>query len=268
MALDSAWLHPCLLPLKIQARYRGSMRVELPDVLRHRLLFALPREDRDRLVEWSEMVHLYRGDTVHEPGQLIEYIYFPLSAVFSLFGITVEGESVELCQVGREGIVGLSSAFPSSDIYQHEMLRTDVNVSGTALRISAGEVIEAFHEPGPFLDGLRRYLDILFSNLVTGATCNRHHSLEQRCARWMLSMQDRTATTEIQVTQENLSEILGVRRQTIDILLGTLSGERVIESARGRLTVRDRKCLEAKACECYWNARRRFDQFLNEISAL
>lgn len=84
----------------------------------------------------------------------------------------------------------------------------------------------------------------------------------------MLSMQDRTATTEIQVTQENLSEILGVRRQTIDILLGTLSGERVIESARGRLTVRDRKCLEAKACECYWNARRRFDQFLNEISAL
>jgi len=81
-------------------------------------------------------------------------------------------------------------------------------------------------------------------------------------------MQDRTATTEIQVTQENLSEVLGVRRQTIDILLGTLSGEGVIESARGRLTVRDRKALEAKACECYWNTRRRFDQFLNEISAL
>ena len=89
MALDSAWLHPRLLPLEIQARYRGSMRVQLPDVLRHRLLFALPREDRDRLVEWSEMVHLYRGDTVHAPGQLIEYIYFPLSAVFFLFGITV-----------------------------------------------------------------------------------------------------------------------------------------------------------------------------------
>ena len=208
------------------------------------------------------------GDTVHAPGQLIEYIYFPLSAVFSLFGITVEGESVELCQVGREGIVGLSSVFPSSDIYQHEMLRTDVNVSGTALRISAGEVIEAFHEPGPFVHGLRRYFDILFSNLVTGATCNRHHSLRQRCARWVLSMQDRTATTEIQVTQENLSEVLGVRRQTIDILLGTLSGEGVIESARGRLTVRDRKALEGKACECYWNTRRRFDQFLNEISAL
>ncbi len=244
------------------------MRVELPDVLRHRLLFALPGEDRDRLVEWSEMVHVYRGDTVHEPGQLIEYIYFPLSAVFSLFGVTAEGESVELYQVGREGIVGISNIFPASDIYQHEMLRTDVHLPGTALRISAGDLIEAFHEPGPFHDGLRRYLDIRFSNLVTGATCNRHHSLEQRCARWVLSMQDRTATTNIQVTQENLSEILGVRRQSIDNVLGTLSGERVIESARGKLTVRDRKGLEAKACECYWNTRRRFDQFLNEISSL
>lgn len=244
------------------------MRVGLPDALRHRLLLALPSEDRDRLVEWSEMVQVYRGDTVHEPGQLIDYIYFPLSAVFSLFGITIDGESVELCQVGREGIVGISNVFPTSDIYQHEMLRTDVQMPGTALRISAGDLVEGFHEPGPFRDGLRRYLDILFSNLVTGATCNRHHSLEQRCARWVLSLQDRTATTEIQVTQENLSEILGVRRQSIDIVLGTLSRERVIESGRGKLAVRDRKGLEAKACECYWNARRRLDQFLNEISAL
>lgn len=143
------------------------MRVELPHVLRHRLLFALPREDRNRLVESSEIVQVYRGDTVHEPGQLIDYIYFPLSAVFSLFGITVEGESVELYQVGSEGIVGISNVFPTGDIYQHDMLRTDVQMPGTTLRIAAEDVIEAFHEPGPFHDGLRRYLDILFSNLVT-----------------------------------------------------------------------------------------------------
>lgn len=241
------------------------MRIELPNLLRHHLLLTLSREERNRLVDWSQIVHMSRGDTVHEPGQLIEYIYFPLSAVFSLFGITVEGESVELCQVGREGVVGIPNVLPGCDMYQHDMLRTDVQMAGSALRMAVSDVSDAFTQSSPFHRALQRYLDVLFSNLITGSTCNRHHSLEQRCARWLLSIQDRIATTDIPITQENLSEILGVRRQSIDIMLGAFSAEHVIESSRGKVTVTNRKALEAKACECYGNATRRLDRFLNEI---
>ncbi|HJR77395.1 MAG TPA: Crp/Fnr family transcriptional regulator [Nitrospiraceae bacterium] len=237
------------------------MGVNLPEWLHNRLVFALPANERERLMARADILNLARGETVHEPGEPVGSIYFPLSAVFSLVGITLEGETVELCHVGSEGIVGVSALSGSRRIYQPRMLRTDVRLPGRALRISR-EKLSALLSAGSRLFSLFVwYLNILFGHLAMGATCNQHHSLQRRCIRWLLSMQDRTDLPHIQITQENMAELLGVRRQSIDIVLDSIEREGLIGCSRGRISMIDRKGLEAAVCECYFIARQAFECF-------
>ena len=237
------------------------MSVNFPEWFRHRLLFALPAQERARLIEGSDILTVARGETVHEPGEAVRHVYFPLSAVFSLVGITLAGETLELCHVGAEGIVGISSLPWSRRIYQQRTLRTDVRLSGRALRMSAEHFLGALGESTRLFSLLSRYLEILVGHLAMGATCNRHHSLEQRCIRWLLSMQDRLDAQDIHVTQENMAELLGVRRQSIDIVLDSLEREGLIACSRGRIGTVDRKGLEGAVCECYFITRRRLEGF-------
>jgi CRP-like cAMP-binding protein len=239
------------------------MNINLSELLRHHFLFALPEQEREHLLDQSDVVQLSRGEAVHEPDEQVRHIYFPLSAVLSLVGITTEGETVELCHVGTEGVVGISSPAVSCRIYQHRMLRTEVRLAGRALRISTENFLAALRNGRGLFALLSRYLDLLFSHLVMGATCNRHHSLERRCIRWMLSMQDRTDTMDIQVTQENMADVLGVRRQSIDTVLDSLERDGLIGCARGLISLIDRKGLEAAVCECYAVAKRCLEDFLS-----
>jgi hypothetical protein len=181
--------------------------------------------------------------------------------VFSLVGVTVEGDTVELCHVGREGIVGISFLSWSRRIHQHRMLRTDVRMSGRALRIPAEHFLAALSEGTRLFLLLSHYLDFLFSHLAIGATCNRLHSLEQRCIRWLLSMEDRLESQAILVTQENMAELLGVRRQSIDTVLNSLERQGLIACSRGRISMIDRKRLEEAVCECYFVTKGRLQGF-------
>lgn len=237
------------------------MEGNYPEWLSNRLLSALPSQERERLIARSDILHMARGQTVHEPGEPVRYVYLPLSALFSLVGVTGEGDSLELCQVGTEGVVGISSLSGSHRIYQHRMMRNEVRLSGRALRVSTDHFLAALVVGSRLFLLLSRYLDILFGHLAIGATCNRHHSLEQRCTRWLLSIQDRLETQAIQITRENIAELLGVRRQSIDIVLDSLERETLISCSRGRIDVNDRKGLETAVCECYFFTRRRLEGF-------
>jgi CRP-like cAMP-binding protein len=237
------------------------MDVDFPEWFSHRLLLALPPQEREQLIAQSDILDLARGETVHEPGEPVRYIYFPLSAVFSLVGITLEGQTVELCHVGTEGIVGISSLSASRRIYQHRMLRTDVRLSGRALRISTERFLAAIGQGRRLFSLLIDYLDLLVGHLTMSATCNRHHSLEQRCIRWLLSMQDRIDPQHIPITQESMAELLGVRRQSIDGVLDSLERGGLVACARGRISITDRKGLEAAVCECYFIGRGRLERF-------
>lgn len=244
------------------------MSVALRELVCHRLLSLLPERDRHRLLVWSDVVHLSRGETVHEPGALIDYIYFPLSAVFSLFGITMDGDTVALCDVGTEGVVGVSTLSWLGQTNQHDMLQTNVQIPGTALRTSVQYFASEESRQSPLHSSITRYLDVFFSNLILGATCNRHHSLERRCIRWLLSTQDRTGGREIHTTQESLAQILGVRRQSIDAVMGSLGADRLIACRRGRITILEREVLTARVCECYGVATRRFTDFVERLSLI
>jgi CRP-like cAMP-binding protein len=235
--------------------------LEPEDPSKHRLIANLTDQDRGQLVQYLEKVFVLPREVIYWPSRPIEHVYFPLSAVFSLVGTTKEGDTVEIGQVGDEGIVGIAVtlAFQGEG---HSTTKTAVQVPGTALRMKGKVFDEEMGRNHSLNRCVRRYLGVLFDQLILAVTCNRHHSLEQRCARWLLAAQDRSQADEVPITQEHLADMLGVRRQSAEQTIAALRDKEMIATSRGILTIEQRKALEAVACECYRIMKHRLDTFL------
>ena len=155
------------------------MELEPQDPWTHRLLANLNEEDRRQLVQHLEKVFVLPREIIYWPSRPIDCIYFPLSAVFSLVGTTKEGDTVEIGQVGDEGIVGISATL-SFQGNAHSTAKTAVQVPGTALRMKAKLFDDLMDRHASLNRCVRRYLGVLIDQLILAVTCNRHHSLEQR----------------------------------------------------------------------------------------
>jgi DNA-binding transcriptional regulator YhcF (GntR family) len=75
--------------------------------------------------------------------------------------------------------------------------------------------------------------------------------MEQRCARWLLMVHDRMPGDEFELTQDFLSQMLGVRRATVSETASQLQLAGLISYSRGHMVIVDRAGLERTACECY-----------------
>ena len=237
------------------------MDLEPEDPSKHRLIANLTDQDRGQLVQYLEKVFVLPREVIYWPSRPIEHVYFPLSAVFSLVGTTKEGDTVEIGQVGDEGIVGIAVTLAVQG-EGHSTTKTAVQVPGTALRMKGKVFDEEMGRNHSLNRCVRRYLGVLFDQLILAVTCNRHHSLEQRCARWLLAAQDRSQADEVPITQEHLADMLGVRRQSAEQTIAALRDKEMIATSRGILTIEQRKALEAVACECYRIMKHRLDTFL------
>jgi len=237
------------------------MELEPQDPWKHRLLANLEEEERRQLIQHLEKVFVLPREIIYWPSRPIDHVYFPLSAVFSLVGTTKEGDTVEIGQVGDEGIVGVSATL-SLQGNAHSTAKTAVQVPGTALRMKAKIFDDGMDQYGSLNRCVRRYLGVLIDQLILAVTCNRHHSLEQRCARWVLTAQDRSQSDEVPITQEHLADMLGVRRQSAEQTIATLRDKDMISTSRGVLTIEQRKALEEITCECYHIIKHRLDTFL------
>ena len=98
--------------------------------------------------------------------------------------------------------------------------------------------------------------------ILHGAACNRLHSMEERCARWLLMTHDRAGQDTFPLTQEFLSHMLGVRRATVNVATGMLKKAGFIRYVRGKITIIDRPGLESASCECYQAIIRVYDSLL------
>jgi CRP-like cAMP-binding protein len=224
----------------------------------NRLLAALPRQDYERLLPSLEIVTSGIKEVVYEPNGPIAYVYFPINSIFSLLTIMADGAALEYATVGNEGMVGLpiflgAETMPSRAFSQ---------VPGDAMRMKAEVFREAANTVGPLHDVLLRYTQALVNQIAQTAACNRLHSIEQRCSRWLLMTHDRVAGDQFVLTQEFLGLMLGVRRQGVNAAAGLLQKAGLIRYRRGQITVLDRQGLEAASCECYRVIRREFDRLL------
>jgi len=226
-----------------------------PTVRRNRILSALPDEALRRLLPELTTVSLDVGQVLYEPGEPIDHVYFPINAVISVISVLRDGSTVEVATVGNEGMAGIA-AFLGAASTPHRSLS---QVSGTAARLPVPALRDLTGGTGPLDDRLRHYTQALLNQVAQTAACNRMHSIEERCARWLLMMHDRVQVDRFYLTQHFLAQMLGVRRATVTVAAGRLQQLRLIRYSRGKIVILDRAGLERTSCECYAVVRGQFD---------
>jgi CRP-like cAMP-binding protein len=191
-----------------------------------------------------------------QPDEPIEYVYFPIEGIVSLTGSWDDERSVEVATVGNEGMVGLAAFLK----VRSTPLTAIVQIAGNAVRMRV-DALEEQLENGNGLDGiLRRYTQALLTQIAQSVVCNRLHSMDERLARWLLMSHDRVQDSDLPLTQEFMSQKLGVRRASVTDTAARLQAAGLIRYRRGSVTIVDREGLEEAACECYGIVRRGYDQ--------
>ena len=220
---------------------------QIAPVSQNRILAAIPPEEFERLAPHFQRVPLVFKEIIFKAGELIEFFYFPLDGVISMIASTESGRSVEVGIVGREGATDVSIVL-GDDISSHHGI---VQLAGSALKLSAVALREELRRDGELRSVLLRYSRFTLAQATQSAACNRLHSLEQRCARWLLGMRDRVGSDTFPMTHEFLAYMLGVRRAGVTVAARALQHDGRVRYARGRLTILDAEGLEADACECH-----------------
>jgi CRP-like cAMP-binding protein len=185
-------------------------------------------------------------------------VYFPISGVVSVLYITEDGEPTEIAVIGNEGLVGLAVVLGGGSTPR----RAVVQIDGHAYRMKAETILERFRRGGALQVFLLRYVQTLMNQMAQTAVCNRHHAIEQQLCRWLLLSLDRTSSNEVFMTQDLISQMLGVRRSGISEAAKKLQDLRLIDYRRGHIVVLNRKKLEARACECYAIVKRESDRLM------
>jgi CRP-like cAMP-binding protein len=213
----------------------------------NQLLAALPKKEYQALQHHLEEIPLIFEEILYQPRVLISDVYFPNSGIVSLLAAANGRASLEVGLVGSEGVLGLA-IFMGVNISQN---RAVVQGAGSAMKIKATAFRKECNNGGALPRLLQRYAHSLLTQITQSAVCNQFHSVDARLARWLLMTHDRMGTDEFQLTQEFLSNMLGVRREGVSKAAGDLQKRKLIEYSRGRLTVLDRAGLEATSCGCY-----------------
>jgi CRP-like cAMP-binding protein len=225
---------------------------------KNRLLAHLSTDEREAFSSKLETVSLSRGTVLYEQGSVVPAVYFPLSAVISLLTILEDGSSVQVATVGYEGMVGLAVYLE----LERAVVTAIVQLPGEALRIDARQFSTFLTSRGRIHSLLRRYTRSLLWQITRSSGCNRFHSLEQRCTRWLLSAQDRAMKDDLPLTHEFLSGMLGASRQATGVIIERLEKARLIQTSRGTLRILNRQGIELLACECYRAVKDDMDSFL------
>lgn len=212
-----------------------------------RLLRALPVGEYAALLLQLTPTRLRLKDVLVEPDEPIRHVYFPRDGVCSVIATGQEGGSIEVGTIGSDGLVGLPTLL-GGDRMPYRVL---VQVEGHGWRLGA-DAFRALVEERPAVRRLMlRYAQYYTDQVSQSVACNRLHTLEERCARWLLMTHDRVDGASFELTHEFLSIMLGVRRAGVTVAMGTLQAEGILRYVRGRVVVLDRAALERASCGCY-----------------
>lgn len=227
------------------------------------LLAALPAADFSRMSGQLERVPLKLGDALYESGSQLSHVYFPVSGIVSLIHTLADGGAAEIAVVGRDGCVGIAILLGARTTQS----RAVVQVGGFGYRMKAQTALDEFQRCGAIQLLLLRYIQALMTQMMQTAVCNRHHPIEQQLCRWLLLSLDLVDSLEVHMTQELISNMLGVRRSGITQAASKLQRAGLIGYRRGRITVFDRAKLEVHACECYRVVKNEMDRLLGDGGA-
>ena len=214
---------------------------------KNQILLQLPEVEARRLMAAAEFVHLDLRENVIEPNKPITHVLFPETGVISLVTPMEQGSLVEIVTIGRDGFVGTPVLAGLESIPEWAFCQ----IEATGWRISVNDFRRSLASSKELSRLCHRYECALFSQIARSIGCNWTHSIEERCARWLLSTQDRVDGNQFYLTQEFLAMMLGITRSGVNLAAGVLQKAGLITYARGNITILDREGLERFACPCY-----------------
>lgn len=213
----------------------------------NRLLAMLPSSDLLSLRHQLEAVPLAGGSILYDVGQPLTRLYFVETGVAALLSV-LEDRAVGVATVGAEGAADLHTLLLGGDT---SLARCQVLVPGSALAVDVAVFRSATERSSALGAACEAFTRALLVQLLQAVPCNRLHTVEQRCARWLLMCADRVNGDTFEIATACLAQMLGVAPQTLSIVTRKLEQRGLVGSRRGRIAVRDRRGLEAAACECY-----------------
>jgi CRP-like cAMP-binding protein len=226
------------------------------------LLDSLTSADRALMAPHLEAVVYAKAATVFETGHEVTHVTFPCDhAIIALVVTTRDGRTAETATVGHEGAVGgivSQGRVPASATAM-------VQVGGPMLRLDIDRLQELVGQSDTLRDLFARYADCFLAQLLQTAACNALHPIEQRCLRWLLTLQDRLQDDTLPITHEMLAAMLGVQRTYLTRILRMLQAQGLIRVGRGRITIVDRPAVAAAACECHARVRLHCETVLDTV---
>ncbi len=213
----------------------------------NQLLAALPRQVYQSIQRYLEEVPLVFNEILYQPNGALTDVYFPNSGIISLIAGVTERSTLEVGLVGNEGMAGLSVFMGVNSTLN----RAVVQGQGSAMKMKAGSLRKVCKDGGLLTRILRRYSHSVLTQVTQAAVCNQFHSIDARLARWLLMTHDRMGQDEFKLTQEFLSNMLGVRREGVSRAAALLQKRKLIDYSRGRLQILNRAALEKVSCSCY-----------------
>jgi CRP-like cAMP-binding protein len=214
--------------------------------MKNRILKLLPAREYRTILPQLKTVDLSQGMALYEAGERIHQVYFPDEATISYLSGTADGETLEVCVIGNEGVVGIPSLLADSTPF-----RAVVQLPGRAYVMRRDALRKEFKRCEALHRILLHYTNALLIQIAQTAVCNKFHSVEERFCRWLLMAHDRSVADEVPLTQEALSRVLGSRRASVSVTASAFQKKGAIRYSRGVIRILDRKHLETSSCECY-----------------
>jgi len=226
-------------------RRRRTPRADSP--VRNNILAALLATEYKHLLPKFERMTLQRGEVIYRADQQIESVYFPEEAVVAMIDSLDDDRTVEVGIIGCEGIVGIN-------VFLGGLVTPDkaiVQLPGGAIRMQSKELRSELRLGSPLQRLLLAYARTFLAVISQSVACCQHHNIEQRLARWLLTMNHYSGSCEFLMAHQSIAGMLGVRREGITEAASSLQAAGLIRYHRGRITVLDEVGLGQKSCECY-----------------
>jgi CRP-like cAMP-binding protein len=228
-------------------KLKAVQTLPLKGIIKNKILGNLPDTILRKLFAFMEEVNFDQNEDIYQPDDVIKYVYFPESSVFSEFQILEDGKTIEVAMTGCEGVVGFSSVFNS---FQSPHW-AQASIAGKALRIGADIFREEFSCTDSIQKNLFDFVNSYISQITQRVICSTHHLVEERLCCWLLMLRDRCGNDRLQMTQEQIARFLGVHRPSVTLITQSLREKGIIDYRRGKIFIHDRAQLEKLSCVCY-----------------
>jgi CRP-like cAMP-binding protein len=236
-----------------------QLEIHTSGAMANTLLATLPVDDFNRLKPHFVFVTLAQGMSLFEAHDEVTQIYFPLAGMISLLVLLKNGQAIETATVGREGVVGAMAGLG----FNKSLVRAVIQLAGTFARIPSAQFRQAASASSSISKMCIEYNETLLTQARVTAACNISHAAEARFCRWLLQSRDRAESDTVPLTQEFLSEMLGLRRTSVTEVAVKMQEAGVISYSRGIIKIADLAKLKAMSCECYETLRNEAHQYAN-----